>query len=54
MREQYFENGQCHRGERKPAQITRAAETGEITQVGFFERGVEKFWRNKSPIAPKL
>ena len=52
--EQYFENGQCHRGDRKPARISRSPETGEVTQVGYFEHGVEKFWKNKPPVAPGI
>lgn len=49
--EQFCVDGQCHRSGRQPAQIRRNPETGEITQARYFEYGVEKFWKNKPPIA---
>lgn len=53
VQEQYFEHGQCHRPGRQPAHIQRDPHSGEITKVRYFERNVEKFWRNLPPIAPR-
>lgn len=52
--EQFFRNGQCHRDARMPARISRSTETGEITQLRYFEHGEEKFWRNKPMVAPSI
>lgn len=52
--EEYFENGRCHRGGRLPARISRDAKTGAVSNVRYFEFGVEKHWRNKPPVAPSM
>ena len=51
IRENYCVEGRLHRLDRRPAQVLRDPISGEVTYCGYFENGVQRFWRKTNDLA---